>query len=78
MTATFRSALAYRDFRLLLASEGLATIAAMMLGLAVGVEVLGRTGSGLWTSVTVSLGFLPYVILSGLAGVLADRYSRSH
>ena len=49
----------------------------MMLGLAVGVEVLGRTGSGLWTSVTVSLGFLPYVLFSGLAGVLVDRYSRS-
>jgi MFS family permease len=77
MTATFRSALACRDFRRLLVSHGLATTAALMLAMAVGVEVLARTGSGLWVSITVSLGFLPYVLVSGLAGVLADRYSRS-
>ena len=77
MTATFRSALASADFRRLLVSHALATTAALMLAMAVGVEVLARTGSGLWVSITVSLSFLPYVLVSGLAGVVADRHSRS-
>jgi MFS family permease len=74
---TFRSALRERDFRLLLSGHGLATIAQLVLTLALGIEVLARTSSGVWVSVTVALGFLPYVIFSGYAGVLADRHSRS-
>jgi MFS family permease len=45
--------------------------------LAVGLEVLARTGSGPWISVTVALGFAPYVLFSGVAGAVADRWSRS-
>lgn len=74
---TFRSALRERDFRLLLAGHGFGTIAQLVLTLALGIEVLARTSSGLWVSVTVALGFLPYVVFSGYAGLLADRYSRS-
>ena len=74
---TFRSALRVRDFRLLLAGHGVGTIAQLALTLAVGVEVLERTSSGGWVSVTVALGFAPYVIFSGYAGLLADRWSRS-
>src|SRR6476660_2045529 len=48
-----------------------------MVTLALGVEVLHRTGSAAWVSATVALGFAPYAVLSGLAGVLADRCSRS-
>ena len=77
VTATFRSALASADFRRLLVSQALATTAAFMLAMAVGVETLARTGSGLLVSITVSLSFLPYVLVSGLAGVVADRHSRS-
>ena len=47
VTATFRAALASVDFRRLLVSHALATTAALMLAMAVGVEVLARTGSGL-------------------------------
>ena len=74
---TFRSALRARDFRLLLAGHGVGTVAQLMLTLAVGIEVLARTSSSVWVSVTVALGFAPYVVFSGYAGVLADRYSRS-
>ncbi|ACV81315.1 MFS transporter [Nakamurella multipartita] len=74
---TYRSALRTRPFRRLLAGHGLGTIAQLMLTLAVGIEVLERTGSGWWVSVTVALGFVPYVLASGYAGLLADRHSRS-
>ena len=74
---TFRSALHHRDFRLLLLGHGVGTIAQLMMTLAVGIEALNRTSSSLWVSVTVALGFVPYVVFSGYAGVLADRWSRS-
>jgi MFS family permease len=74
---TFRSALRERDFRLLLAGHGVGTVAQLVLTLALGIEVLAQTSSSLWVSVTVALGFAPYVIFSGYAGLLADRWSRS-
>jgi len=74
---TFRSALHHRDFRLLLLGHGAGTVAQLMMTLAVGIEALDRTSSSVWVSVTVALGFVPYVISSGYAGVLADRWSRS-
>ena len=74
---TFGSALHHRDFRLLLLGHGAGTIAQLMMTLAVGIEALDRTSSSLWVSVTVALGFVPYVVFSGYAGVLADRWSRS-
>ena len=74
---TFRSSLRHRDFRLLLSGHGVGTIAQLVLTLAVGIEMLDRTGSGVWVSITVALGFAPYVLFSGYAGLLADRWSRS-
>ena len=74
---SYRSALRSRAFRLLLTGHGIGTIAQLMLTLALGIEVFERTGSGWWLSVTVALGFVPYVLASGYAGLLADRYSRS-
>ena len=74
---SFRSALRGRDFRLLLGGHGLGTVAQLVLTLGLGVEVLTRTSSSIWVSATVALGFAPYVIFSGYAGLLADRRSRS-
>lgn len=73
----FRSALASRAFRRLCLAHGVATVGQLVLTLAVGVHVLVETRSGVWVSVTVALAFAPYVVCSGLAGVLADRRSRS-
>jgi MFS family permease len=74
---TFGSALRSAPFRQLVASHAAGAVARLVLTLAVGLEVLARTGSGPWLSVTVALGFAPYVLLSGLAGAVADRWSRS-
>ena len=73
----FRSALASREFRRLCLAHGVATVGQLVLTLAVGVHVLLETGSGVWVSVTVALAFAPYALCSALAGVLADRRSRS-
>ncbi len=73
----FEQALRSRTFRLLLLAHGGGTVAQGVVTLAVGVAVHDRTGSGVWTSVTVALAFAPYAVFSSLAGVLADRNSRS-
>lgn len=73
----FRSALASRAFRRLCLAHGVATVGQLVLTLAVGVHVMVETRSGIWVSVTVALAFAPYALCSGLAGVLADRRSRS-
>ena len=75
--ATFGSALRITPFRRLLVSHAAGTVAQLVLTLATGLEVLARTGSGPWLSVTVALGFAPYVLFSGVAGAVADRFSRS-
>jgi MFS family permease len=73
----FRSALASRAFRRLCLAHGVATVGQLVLTLAVGVHVLAETQSGVWVSVTVALAFAPYALCSALAGVVADRRSRS-
>ncbi|WP_134767837.1 MFS transporter [Nocardioides sp. 1609] len=73
----FRSALASKAFRRLCLAHGVATVGQLVLTLAVGVHVLAETRSGAWVSVTVALAFAPYALCSALAGVLADRRSRS-
>lgn len=73
----FRSALASGAFRRLCLAHGLATVGQLVLTFAVGVHVLAETRSGIWVSVTVALSFAPYAVCSALAGVLADRRSRS-
>lgn len=74
---TYAGALTSTSFRCLVLAHGLGATAQVMLTLATGLEVLARTGSGPWLSVTVALGFVPYALFSGLAGVVADRWSRS-
>jgi MFS family permease len=73
----FRSALASTAFRRLCVAHGVATVGQLVLTLAVGVHVMAETRSGVWVSVTVALAFAPYALCSALAGVLADRRSRS-
>ncbi len=73
---TFRAALRSRPLRLLLVSHGLGTVANQTLSLAVAVIVLRRTGSATWASATVAVSLIPYIVLSGYAGALADRFRR--
>lgn len=66
-----------RALPLLLTGHGMATLAQTTTGLAAGAYALDRTGSASWASLTVAVGVLPYVVLSGLAGLLADLLPRS-
>ncbi len=61
----------------LLTGHGLATLAQTTTSLAAGAYALDATGSASWASLTVAVGVLPYVVLSGLAGLLADLMPRS-
>ena len=61
----------------LLTGHGLATLAQTTTSLAAGAYALERTGSASWASLTVALGVLPYVALSGLAGLVGDLLPRS-
>lgn len=61
----------------LLTGHGMATLAQTTTSLAAGAYALDRTGSASWASLTVAVGVLPYVVLSGLAGLLADLLARS-
>lgn len=74
---SYMSTLRSGPFMQMLLGHGLATVAQLQLIMAVGIYALAMTGSGIWVSAAVSLGFLPYVLFSTSAGVLADRYSRS-
>ena len=74
---TFRSAIRSRALRRLLTALLAGSSSQQVLTLAVGVWVLERTGSGPWVSVAVAVTYLPYALLSGVAGVLVDRRSRS-
>ena len=60
----------------LLTGHGLTTAAQTTTGLAAGAYTLQQTGSASWAGVTVAVGVLPYVVLSGLAGLLADLHPR--
>ncbi len=73
----FRSALASKAVSPALPRSRGGTVGQLVLTLAVGVHVLVETRSGVWVSVTVALAFAPYALCSALAGVLADRRSRS-
>lgn len=74
---SYSATLRTRPFLQMLCGHGLATVGQLQLIMAVGIYALSVTGSGLWVSAAVSLGFLPYVLFSSSAGVLADRFSRS-
>lgn len=77
MTASYRRVLTTGPFVRMVLGHGLATLGQLQLTMAVGVDVLARTDSGVWVSAAVALGFAPYVLFSAPAGVLADRRSRS-
>lgn len=74
---SYASTMRTRPFVQMLCGHGLATVGQLQLVMAVGIYALSVTGSGLWVSAAVSLGFLPYVLFSTSAGLLADRFSRS-
>ncbi|HEY5786762.1 MAG TPA: hypothetical protein VIT65_18505, partial [Microlunatus sp.] len=75
-TTAYARVLRHRALLPMLVSHGIATVAQQVVVLAAGAFVLSRTDSPVWTSITVALGYAPY-LLSGHAGALADRHSRA-
>src|SRR5712692_1291978 len=69
-------ALRYRDFRLLLTGNTVASLGGQMLGLAIGWELYERTDSALALGLVGLVELLPLVLLTLLAGHAADTYDR--
>jgi MFS family permease len=65
-----------RSLLALLVAHGAATAGQTTAGLAAGVYAMDRGGGAGWLSATIALSVLPYVVLSGAAGALADRHPR--
>ncbi|WP_433802922.1 MFS transporter [Actinomycetospora sp. CA-084318] len=71
-----RSVLSRRDFQLLLASFTTSRVGDFLYAVALIAYVYGQTQSAAWVSAATLGRFIPGVVLSPLAGVLADRYER--
>lgn len=73
----WRDALQSRDFRTMCAAyvvDGLGSWAYLTVII---VHVFERTGSTTWIAVITASGWIPRMLLSPYAGVLADRYERT-
>ncbi len=65
-----------RAFLTIWFAQLISLIGSQLTGFALGVWVYGQTRSVLWLALTQVALQMPYVILSPLAGVLADRWNR--
>jgi MFS family permease len=70
---TFRSALAYPELRWYLAHHAVAGTAQSLGIVAISVALFEQTDSTSWVAAAAVARLLPYLLLSGPAGVLADR-----
>lgn len=66
----------FRKFLLLWAGELISSIGGGLTSFGLGVYVFNTTGSAAGMALVTLLGFLPTLVLSVPAGVLADRYDR--
>ena len=66
----------YRKFLLLWGGEFISSIGGGLTSFGLSVYVFQKTGSAASTALVALLAFLPMLLLSPLAGVLADRYDR--
>lgn len=66
----------YKKFLLLWAGELISSIGGGLTSFGLGIYVFNETGSAAGMSLVTLLGFLPTLLLSVPAGVLADRFDR--
>ncbi len=71
-----RSVLRRRDFRLYLLSFTTSRLGDFLYLVALVAYVFDRTGSAGWVAAATLSRFVPYTLLSPLAGVVADRFDR--
>ncbi len=66
----------YKKFLMLWAASFIAAIGSGLTSFGLGVYIFQETGLAATTGIIMLAGFLPGILLSPLAGVLADRYDR--
>ena len=72
----YRTALAYRDLRLLIAAFAQSQLGDFLFTVALIVYVYDITHSAAWVAALTVLRALPRVILQPFGGAIADRYDR--
>lgn len=73
----FRDALRQRDLRLLIIAFLVDQVGGWSYNVVLVVYVYERTGSPAWIAATTAAGWVPRILCSTYAGVLADRYERT-
>jgi len=73
----YRNALQHRDFRLLATAFLVDQIGTWAYNVVLIVWVFDRTHSPTWVAATTASGWVPRLLWSAYAGVLADRYERT-
>ena len=71
-----RKVLRRHDFRWLLLSFGISRLGDFLYTVALIVYIFDRTGSAAWVAAATLARFVPYVVVSPLGGLIADRYHR--
>jgi hypothetical protein len=72
-----RDALRHRDFRVMLTAFLIDQIGSWAYNVVLIVYVYDRTGSTAWIAATTAAGWIPRILFSSYAGVLADRFERT-
>jgi MFS family permease len=76
-SSRYRDVLRYRDFRVMLTAFLIDQIGSWAYNVVLIVYVYQRTGSTTWIAATTAAGWLPRILFSACAGVLADRFERT-
>ena len=71
-----RRALSHNDFRAMLAAFAVSRAGDFLFNVALVVVVLDRTGSAAYVAALVALRLAPFVVLTPVAGLLADKVDR--
>jgi MFS family permease len=74
---SYRGALRHRDFRVMLTAFLIDQIGSWAYNVVLVVYVYDRTGSTAWIAATTAAGWIPRILFSAYAGVLADRFERT-
>jgi MFS family permease len=73
----YRDALRHRDFILMLTASLIGRVGSWAYNVVLIVYVYQRTGSVSWVAATTAAGWIPRIVFSAYAGVLADRFERT-
>jgi MFS family permease len=76
-SSRYRDVMRYRDFRVMLTAFLIDQIGSWAYNVVLIVYVYQRTGSTTWIAATTAAGWLPRILFSAYAGVLADRFERT-